>query len=68
MVLILLTEQQKDIVIGKGLNGSRLNPFLYGTNYYLPSAILADNDYIEQRDFLLSLPLVELEIKDDSEL
>ena len=45
-----------------GANGSRLQPLEYQGRWLLPEAVLSDPDYIDQRDFLSSLPTEDVTI------
>jgi len=46
-----------------GANGSRLQPLEYQGRWLLPEAVLSDPDYIDQRDFLSSLPTEDVTIE-----
>jgi len=61
--MIILTSAQADAVCGHGANGSRLQPLEYQGRWLLPEAILVDPDYIDQRDFLSSLPTEDVTIE-----
>lgn len=60
--MIVLTQEQANSVEGCGLNGSELRPLFYNGQYLLPEAVLLDNDYIEQREFLSRLPVANIEV------
>lgn len=61
--MIILTGEQADVVRGHGANGSRLQPLEYQGRWLLPEAVLSDPDYIDQRDFLSSLPTEDVTIE-----
>lgn len=60
--MIVLTQGQADAVRGQGVNGAELRPLQYNGRWLLPEAVLSDPDYIEQREFLLSLPTEDMTI------
>ena len=61
--MIILTAGQADTVRGQGVNGAELQPLQYNGRWLLPEAVLSDPDYIDQRDFLSSLPTEDVTIE-----
>ena len=61
--MIILTAGQADTVRGQGVNGAELRPLQYNGRWLLPEAVLSDPDYIEHREFLLSLPTEDVTIE-----
>lgn len=64
--MIILTPEQAEFVRGcAGLNNSRLEPIFYEGRYVLPAAVLNDGDYINQHEYLASLPIENATIQID---
>lgn len=65
--MIILTAEQAESVRGAGRNNSSLQPLFFDGRYLLPTAVLLDPDYIDQREFLAALPVEDVVIVSNDE-